>query len=111
MKEVFDEIGVNVPDAVIDTAHRIGPKKTIEVETRQQMIVRLTTWRHRSEVYRARKKTKKVKIHLDLTKRRLDLLILANSLLKAHPEKEGYAFMCNMIGCLTTIAYCVILTS
>ena len=92
VKAVFDEIGVNVPDAVIDRAHRIGRKKTVGGETRQQMIVRLTTWRHRSEVYRARKKAKKVKIHLDLTKRRLDLLILANSILKAHPEKEGYAF-------------------
>ena len=92
VKKVFEEIEVQVPDAVIDRAHRIGPKKTVDGETRQQMIVRFTTWRHRSEVYRARKKAKKVKIHLDLTKRRLDLLILANSILKAHPEREGYAF-------------------
>ena len=43
-------------------------------------------------MYRARKRSKKVKIHLDLTKRRLDLLILANSIMKAHPRGNGYAF-------------------
>lgn len=91
VKKVFDEIDVKVPDAVIDRAHRIGPKKTVQGETRQQMIVRFTTWRHRTAVYRARKKAKKVKIRLDLTKRRLDLLILANSILESH-NAESYAF-------------------
>ena len=62
MKKVFDEIEVIVPDAVIDRAYHIEPKKTVEGETKQQMIVRLTTWRHRSDVYRAHKKAKKVKI-------------------------------------------------
>ena len=92
VKKVFEELDVEVPDAAIDRAHRVGAKKMVNGRSSQQMIVRFTTWRHRSEVYRARKRSKKVKIHLDLTKRRLDLLILANSIMKAHPRGNGYAF-------------------
>ena len=40
------------------------------------MIVRFTTWRHRTKVYRARDKSKNanIKIHLDLTKSRYSIL-------------------------------------
>ena len=92
VKTVFEEIEVKVPDAVIDGVHRIGPKKFMQGESKQQMIVRFTTLRHRSEVYRARKRAKNVKFLLDLTKKRLDLLIVANSIIKYYPEKEGHAF-------------------
>ena len=92
VKEIFDELEVDVPDAVIDRAHRIGPKSTDgDGKPRQQVIVRLTTWRHRTAIYRARKKaTSSVKIRLDLTKPRLDLLISANDILKKY--KGYYAF-------------------
>ena len=90
VKHVFNEIGVEVPDAVIDRAHRIGPKSFGDGKAKQQVIVRLTTWRHRTAVYRARKKSSKVKIRLDLTKPRLSLIIAANELLKQH--KDSFAF-------------------
>ena len=48
VKQMFKKLNVNVPDIVIDRAHRIGK--------RHQMIVRFMTWRHRMLVYRARKK-------------------------------------------------------
>ena len=90
VKNVLTEIGVEVPDAVIDRAHRIGPKSFADGKAKQQVIVRLTTWRHRTAIYRAREKSNKVKICLDLTKPRLNLIIAANELLKEH--KDSFAF-------------------
>ena len=94
---MFEELDIEVPDAVIDRAHRIGAKKIVKGRSSQQMIMRFTTWRDMSEVYR-RKRSKNVKIHLDLTKRRLDLLILANSIMKAHPEKKGTHLQILIVG-------------
>ena len=45
---------------------------------------------HRTAFYRAHKDASEAKIRLDLTKRGLNLLILANELLK--PHKDWYAF-------------------
>ena len=90
VKKIIEEIGVDVPDAVIDRAHRIGPTKKKDGKVTQQIIVRFTTWRHRTAVYRARKNASEAKIRLDLTKRRLNLLIVANEVLKQH--KDWYAF-------------------
>ena len=81
---------VQIPDAVIDRAHRTGPKKIKKGKVKQQVIVRFTTWRHRTVVYRARSKASNVKFRLDLTKKRLELLNLANLMLK--PHKDCYAF-------------------
>ena len=91
VENVFTEIGVEVPDAVIDRAHRIGPKSFADGKAKQQVIVRLTTWRHRTAIYRARKKSNKVKIRLDLTKPRLNLIIAANELLKEHKDSFALA--------------------
>ena len=90
VKNVFEEIGVEVPDAVIDRAHRIGPKSFRDGKAKQQVIVRLATWRHRTEIYRARKKSGNFRILLDLTKARLSLILTANNLLKQF--KDSYAF-------------------
>eukprot|EP00795_Rhopilema_esculentum_P010407 gene10407-19108_t len=91
VKHVFTEIGVDVPDTVIDRAHRIGPKSSRDGKAKQQVIVRLTTWRHRTAVYRARKKSSKVKIRLDLTKPRLNLINAANDLLKEYSDSFAFA--------------------
>ena len=40
----------------------------------RQIIVRFTTWHHRTEVYRARKNSDKYRIRLDLTKERLKVM-------------------------------------
>ena len=84
---------VQIPDAVIDRApraHRIGPKKIDKGTLKQQVIVRFTTSRHRTAVYKARNKASNVKFRLDLTKKRLELLNLSNLMLK--PHKDCYAF-------------------
>lgn len=83
VKQMFKKLNVNVPDAVIDRAHRIG--------NRNQMIVRFTTWRHRTLVYRARKKPESpYKIRLDLTKKRLSTVIATNDVLQA--KNLGFSF-------------------
>ena len=56
---------------------RIGkPFKNINGRVIHPVIVRFTTWRHRTEVYQARIKSKsaKYKIRLDLTKPRYTIL-------------------------------------
>ena len=50
----------------------------------------MTTWRHRTLIYRARKNSDKYKVRLDLTKKRMDLLNKANDLLKG--SENSFAF-------------------
>ena len=74
VKTVFNDIGVVIPDSVLDRAHRVGrPYINKDNEKVHPMIVRFTTWRHRTLVYNARKKSN-IRIYLDLTKQRHDLL-------------------------------------
>ena len=91
VKAVFNELKVDIPDAVIDRAHRIGQAKVVAGKRARQMIVRFTTWRHRSAVYRARKSCNQYKIRLDLTKKRLDTIIKTTQMLH---EKglQGFTF-------------------
>ena len=79
VKEVFKEIEVTVPDEAIDRAHRIGGKfKDYDTgEVRQAMIVKFLTWKHRTAVYKGRKKSEDKKILLDLTAKRAKLLKFA----------------------------------
>ena len=84
VKEVFKEIGVNVPDDMLDRAHRIGQKsknKTTGV-VEQTMIVKFVSWKYRTAVYRARKKSEDKAIQLDLTARRAKLLVFAKERVK-----------------------------
>ena len=80
---MFEEAGLNVPDAVVNREHRIGQGYT-DMKIKQKwknIIICFTTFRHRTRVYHARKKLKKgVKVHLDVTKRKRKLLQEANSL-------------------------------
>ena len=90
VKEIFNELGVDVPDVVIDRAHRIGEVKEIEGRRYKQMIVRFTTWRHRTLVYKARKESKKYRIKLDLTAAKATMLRKANEMLRS--MKGAFAF-------------------
>ena len=72
IKSLFSEASINIPDACVDCAHRVS-------EIDDTVIVRFTTFRHRTMFYTKRKELKNgVKVHLDLTKARLDLLIKAS---------------------------------
>ena len=92
VKKMFKEdLGLDIPEVVIDRAHRIGPIKKVPDSDKKvrSIIVRFTTWRHRTAVYSARKKTNKFRISLDLTHQRVKLLKRANELIK---NDDGYAF-------------------
>ena len=63
----FAKLNVNVPEDVIDKANRIVRPKVINGKKVHTIIVRFTTWRHRTIVYRARKNCSDYRIKLDLT--------------------------------------------
>ena len=75
VKEVIREAGVVIPDVVLDRAHRVGrPKKDDDGSAKQQIIVRFTTWQHRTLLYKGRKNLANAKVYLDLTKTKFKLL-------------------------------------
>lgn len=90
VKSMFKELKVAIPDEVIDRAHRIGNPKVKNGINIHTMIVRFTTWRHRTTVYRARKASSKYKIRLDLTKKRLNAMVKVSTDLET--KKLGFAF-------------------
>ena len=65
----FSEASINNPDVYIDQLHRVR-------RTDDTVIVRFTTFSYGTLFYRRRKELKNgIKVHLELTKARLDLLI------------------------------------
>ena len=57
----------------------------------RQVIVMFTTWRHSSEVYKARKKAQHLRIKLDLTQFRANTVEKENQILSPKEDKF-YAF-------------------
>ena len=84
-----DEGELDILEIVIDRAHRIGPEYS-DYKTKKKctaFIVRFTWFRHRTMMFRARKKVRNnVKIHLDLIKERHALLLEANNLVKGNND-------------------------
>ena len=77
MKSLFKEAKVDIPESVIDRAHRIGSRYLDASSNNycKSIIIRFTTFRHRTMFYRAKNKLKRgVRIKLDLTKSRYGLL-------------------------------------
>ena len=79
--DMCKEAGVDIPDTVIDTAHRIEGAYFDNKRKKncKSIIVRFTTFRHRTMVYRAKKNIKSnVRVKLDLTKKRYNFFVSAN---------------------------------
>jgi hypothetical protein len=75
VKEVITESGVEIPDMYLDRAHRVGKPLVGEDGSRkQQVIVKFTTWRHRTLFYQGRKNLASAKVYLDLTQSKFKLL-------------------------------------
>ena len=95
LKKVRDIIAESkVPDEVIDRAHRIGATYTDRDSNVkcQSVIVRFTTFRHRTIIYRARKELKNnVSVHLDLTKNRYAILKEARQIVEKN-EKIKFVY-------------------
>ena len=91
---------LNVDD-VIDRAHRVGKKfkKPDSDEEIHPVIVRFTSWRARTDVYRKREKRGAIRFYTDLTKRRLTLKKLADEKVKDNNKvKFAFADVNNNIG-------------
>ena len=87
VKAEFVNADLSIPDSVIDRAHRIGrpyndrnadPGNDVKC---QDIIMRFTTFRHRTLVYRAKTKMG-LFVSLDLTKSRYNILKEARELIK-----------------------------
>jgi len=73
--ETCKTLDIDIKPVDIDRAHRVG-------RDRKTMIVKLFSFSKRTQIYKARKKDgENVKIHLDLTKARLNLLDQAKNLI------------------------------
>ena len=100
VKKVLSDLDVNIPDVVIDRAHRVGkPTKTKKWGDNHTMIVRFSTYRHRSILYRARKGQHKYGIRLDLTSKRFALLRQTQDLVKEQGTKCKADFAFADINC------------
>ena len=94
VKSLITEAKCEIPDAVIDRAHRIGKvyKDKNSKELCKSVIVRFTTFRHRTKFYYARNSLKNVKVKLDLTKERYGIYKEALDLVENH-SKVSYAMV------------------
>ena len=84
VKEKIEEAGVEIPDVCIDRAHKIG-KAYIDRVSKEELntvIVRFTSFRYRTLLYKARKNLSKVKIRLDLSKYRYGILKKARDMVE-----------------------------
>jgi uncharacterized coiled-coil protein SlyX len=92
VKRVITECGLSIPDEVIDRAHRIGKGRVIAGKRCRQVIVRFSTFRHRTMLYQARIRTKNHRIYLDLTKHRKQVLDEINTTIASKEIPDCYAF-------------------
>ena len=85
IKSLCNKAEVDIPDMAFDRAHRIGKTYKEKGTDRKckSIIVRFTTFRHRTMLYRSKRKmSKNVRIKLDLTKKRYTVLSSANDYVK-----------------------------
>ena len=80
VKECFAEADVDIPDTVLDRAHRIGAVYKDESDQNiQGIIVKFNNFRYRSMFYKNRKKLKRGKrVRIDLTSNRYEEALFHN---------------------------------
>ena len=84
-------------NSVIDRAYRVGKVVKVKGTEGRQMLVRPTTWRHRTHDLQSPKETGTYKIKLDLTKRRREILRKANEVLVTRNDTFVFAdFNCRL---------------
>ena len=85
VKDYCNEAEVPMPEWALDRAHRIGPeyKDKVSKKSCKSIIVKFTNFHQRTRFFRARHKIKSgVKVKVDLTKERYNLLKRANAYVK-----------------------------
>ena len=104
VKSLASESGCDIPDVVIDRAHSIGKEyrdKRSNVSCKS-IIVRFTTFRHRTIFYRNRNKLKKAKVKIDLTKRMYDIYTDVVNFVKNYSKVN---FVMVDINCLLKVVF------
>ena len=101
VQDILNELDGGLGVDSVDRAHRIGLDKMSNVDgtLHQQVIVRFSSFKDRSKVYRSLKKVKKVKIRLDLMKNRLGTRKLASEWAKRSGDVD-FVFAdinCNLV--------------
>lgn len=93
VKKIISEAGVVIPDEGIDRAHRIGKGKIVAGQRHRQIIVKFSTFRHRTMLYKARRTvSSRCRIYLDLTQERRRVLDQINADLKDRQFQDAFAF-------------------
>ena len=95
VRKLFGEAEVTIPDAVLHRAHPVS-------KSNYDVIVRFTTFRHRTLFYGKGKTLKSKSVHLDLTKSRLKLLNDAKNLISS---RSNIAFCYADINCRCKVRY------
>ena len=87
VKEEVVNLGLSLEDCEYDRAHRVGYPTDRDGKLRKErpMIVKFTTFRARTSVYRNRNKKGDVRFYIDQTKRRFNLRKLAIEHVKDNP--------------------------
>ena len=90
------KLGITINDCDFDRAHRVGKPKDRDghMQKDRQMIVKFSTFRARTEVYRSRKSAtvidnnNKVRFYIDQTKRRFELRKMAVDYVSEKPNVD-----------------------
>ena len=105
VKGLIEESKSEIPEVAIDRAHRIGKECTESTSGKKckSIIVRFTTFRHRNMFYHGRKNLKhKVKVKLDLTKKRYSIF---SDALKLSKNFENVNFVMVDINCRLKVVF------
>ena len=112
--ECFSEIGLSYEEVEIDRVHRIGKPYKNEGSglTMKSVIIKFKSWRYRQDVYRnqprrfenGKKKPgeNSFSVSLDLTRRRYNLLKIAQGIVK---EMDNVSFVCADANCSLAICF------
>ena len=95
VRKLFGEAEVTIPNAVLGRAQCVS-------KSNHDVIVRFTTFRHRTLFYRKRKTLKGKSVHLVLTKSRLKLLNDVKNLISS---RTAIAFCYADINCRCNVRY------
>ena len=95
VRKLFGKAEVTIPDAVLDRAHRVS-------KSNHDVVVKFTTFCHRTLFHRKCKTLKGKSLHLDLTNSRLRLLNDAKKLISI---RNNIAFCYADVNCRCKVRY------
>ena len=104
VNSIIQKQELDIPDAVIDRAHRVGIGKKGKPPA---IIAKFTTWRHRTILYRARQNVLKdmgYRITLDITKSNIEMMDALREEIKENDISTVDYIFCD-VNCQPTIKF------